>query len=88
MRLLWSKRRCGCCLSNDGKEAICNHLPEVDARGEDMTKRRAEAKAVKRPAKSKSARDLPVTAWEKLKGRGPYPSVALDEEFKKKLEKM
>ena len=44
--------------------------------------------AVKKPAKRKSAKVLPVTAWEKLKGRGPFPSVALDEETKKRLQEM
>ena len=49
-----------------------------------MTTKAKKSKAAKRlPEKV-----IPVKAWEKLKGRGPFPSVALDEEFKKKLEKM
>ena len=39
-----------------------------------------------KPAKRKTEKRLPVKAWEKLKGRGPFPSVALDEEFNKQLE--
>ena len=54
--------------------------------GETMTKETTKPKAAKKPAKGKSAKLLPVKAWEKLKGRGPFPSVALDEELKKQLE--
>lgn len=39
-----------------------------------------KAKAAKRKGKA-----LPVKAWEKLKGRGPFPQVALDDEFKKQM---
>ena len=66
-----------------------NGLPEVGEMGEAMTKKTNKpTKAAKKPAKRKSARDLPVKAWEKLKGRGPFPQVAVDSDVRKRMKKM
>ena len=42
----------------------------------------------KKPAKSKTDKSLPVKVWEKLKGRGPFPQVAVDEDTLKRMKKM
>ena len=58
-----------------------NSLPKVDEVGEDLNKKATKTnkpKMVKTPSKSKTKKALPVKAWEKLKGRGPFPSVAAE----------
>ena len=61
-----------------------NGLPEVDAMGEDMTTKAKKSKAAKRlPEKV-----IPVKAWEKLKGRGPFPQVVVDADIRKRMKKM
>jgi len=42
----------------------------------------------KKPAKSKTDTALHVKAWEKLKGHGPFPQVAVDEDTLKRMKKM
>lgn len=51
-----------------------------------MTKKTNKQKTVKTPSKSKTKKALPV-AWEKLKGRGPFPSVAAEAYFGKSMKK-
>lgn len=53
-----------------------------------MTKKTNKQKTVKTPSKSKTKKSLPVKAWEKLKGRGPFPQVAVDTDVRKRMEKM
>lgn len=66
-----------CCFCGNG-------LSEVDAMGEDMTTKAKKSKAAKRlPEKV-----IPVKAWEKLKGRGPFPQVAVDAATRKHMKKM
>lgn len=43
-----------------------------------MTRKTTKPKAARKPAKGKKSKLLPVKAWEKLKGRGPFPSVAAE----------
>ena len=49
-----------------------------------MTTKAKKSKAAKRlPEKV-----IPVKAWEKLKGRGPFPQVAVDAATRKRMKKM
>ena len=41
----------------------------------------------KRAVKGCAEKSLPVKAWEKLKGRGPFPSVAAEAYFGKGKKK-
>ena len=43
-----------------------------------MKKKTTKTKTARKPAKGKKNKLLPVKAWEKLKGRGPFPSVAAE----------
>ena len=43
-----------------------------------MKKKTTKPKAARKPANGKKNELLPVKAWEKLKGRGPFPSVAAE----------
>ena len=44
-----------------------------------MTKKSNKpTKATKMPDKGNAKKALPVKAWEKLKGHGPFPSVAVE----------
>lgn len=65
-----------------------NGLPEVDEMGEDMTTKAKKPKAARKSAKRKTEKLLPVKTWEKLKGRGPFPQVAVDAATRKHMKKM
>lgn len=54
-----------------------------------MTKKTNKpTKAAGKSVKSKTGRALSVKAWEKLKGRGPFPQVAVDSATRKRMKKM
>ena len=53
-----------------------------------MTKKPKKAKAAGRSVKGKTEKALPMKAWEKLKGRGPFPQVAVDAATRKHMKKM
>lgn len=53
-----------------------------------MTKKPKKAKAAGRSVKGKTEKALPMKAWEKLKGRGPFPQVAVDSDVRKRMKKM
>ena len=46
------------------------------------TKKNPAGKPAKKCARKPSGA-FPPSAWDKLKGHGPFPQVALDENFKK-----
>ena len=56
--------------------------------GEVMTTKTKKSKAAKKSAKKEAMKAHPVKAWEKLKGRGPFPQVAVDTDVRKRMEKM
>ena len=53
-----------------------------------MTKKPKKAKTAGRSVKGKTEKALPVKAWEKLKGRGPFPQVVVDADVRKRMKKM
>ena len=53
-----------------------------------MTTKTKKSKAAKKSAKKEAMKAHPVKAWEKLKGRGPFPQVAVDTDVRKRMEKM
>ena len=64
-------------------------MSEVGEMGEAMTKKSNKpTKATKMPDKGTAKKALPVKAWEKLKGHGPFPQVAVDAATRKHMKKM
>ena len=53
-----------------------------------MTTKAKKPKAARKSAKRKTEKLLPVKTWEKLKGRGPFPQVAVDAATRKRMKKM
>ena len=47
-----------------------------------------KVKAARKSVKGKTEKALPVKAWEKLKGRGPFPQVVVDADARKCMKKM
>ena len=75
------------CLEQCG-EIACNAMFSLGEMGEVMTTKTKKSKAAKKSAKKEAMKALPVKAWEKLKGRGPFPQVAVDTDVRKRMKKM
>ena len=88
--VLCKGRGCICalsCLEQCG-EIACNAMFSLGEMGEDMTTKSKKSMVAKKSAKEKAKATFPVKAWEKLKGRGPFPQVVVDADARKCMKKM